>query len=146
MKIPALASALSLIGVLEFCGGAQAATTYYVSPTTGNDTTNSGVSPSSPYATIAKASGLVVPGDIVDLMGGNYSESIVPTASGTAAAPITYQAYTPGNPPVIVNPTAAGRVGILLSSVNYIVINGVNVNGGGTYNHLNNSIASLITR
>jgi len=94
----------------------------YVSPS-GNDQ-NAGTSAGAPLATIAAASKLAVAGDNVNLLAGTYNESLVPVNSGTAAAPITYKSS--GGPAVIMNV----RVGILIGSLSYIVIDGINVNGG----------------
>jgi hypothetical protein len=95
----------------------------YVS-TTGNDN-NSGAAAGSPLRTIAAASGRAAPGDTVYLLPGQYSEAIVPANSGTSGHPITYQSAGP-TPAVISNV----KVGVLISSKAFIVINGINVNGG----------------
>jgi hypothetical protein len=93
----------------------------YVSPS-GSDQ-NLGTS-TAPLATIAAASKRVGPGDTVYLMPGQYSEAIVPVTSGTAQNPITYKSAGPG-PAVI----SSVNVGILISSVGFITIDGIDVNG-----------------
>jgi hypothetical protein len=97
------------------------ANSVYVSPS-GSDR-NPGTS-AAPLATIAAASKRVGPGDTVYLMPGQYSEAIVPVTSGTAQNPITYKSAGP-SPAVISNV----NVGILISSVGFITIDGINVNG-----------------
>ncbi len=67
-----------------------AQTTYYVSKSGNND--NSGTEESSPFLTIRKAAGLVTAGDVVIISEGTYRESVVPSSSGTAEAPITFMA------------------------------------------------------
>jgi Protein of unknown function (DUF1565) len=63
------------------------ANTYYVS-TTGSDG-NPG-SQVSPWATLAKANGVVVAGDVVNIAPGTYADGIWPKANGTLNARITY--------------------------------------------------------
>jgi hypothetical protein len=69
-------------------------TTYYVS-TSGSDL-NAGTSASAPWKTIAKANAAVQAGDTVVLSGNFVKEAIAPRNSGTATAPITYQAGPAG--------------------------------------------------
>lgn len=69
-------------------------TLYYVSAT-GNDA-NSGTSASSAWKSIHKANTAVYPGDTVVLSGAFVKQTIAPSRSGTAAAPITYRASTAG--------------------------------------------------
>ena len=75
------------------------AATYYVA-TTGDDATGDG-SLNNPWRTIQKASDNAVAGDTVEIMAGTYSETIVPTNSGTDGSPITYKAH--GSDEVIVS-------------------------------------------
>lgn len=70
---------------------AFAATGYYVS-TAGSDS-NNGTSLSTPFKTIQKAASVAQAGDSVTVRGGTYRETVTPANSGTAANPITYQAY-----------------------------------------------------
>jgi hypothetical protein len=108
------------------------ATTWYVAGT-GNDS-NAGTSVKAPFATLQHAANLTSPGDTVMVLDGTYA---VPCTacdvldigiSGTAAAPITYQAY-PGQKPVI--DFTNGWTGINIEA-NYIVVSGFNVGGGRT--------------
>jgi len=69
--------------------------TFYVNAQTGVDT-NTGTSASAPWKTIAKANAAVQPGDTVVLSGSFVQQAIAPTHSGTATAPITYQADPAG--------------------------------------------------
>lgn len=68
--------------------------TFYVS--TGGSDSNSGSS-SSPFRSISKAAALAGPGDTVIIRAGTYRETIQLGASGTATAPITFKAETPGS-------------------------------------------------
>jgi hypothetical protein len=99
-RIIAIAAAAAL--VLATSAGTCAATptptvatptTYYVNAQTGADT-NSGTSASAPWKSIAMANAAVQPGDTVILSGDFVREAIAPIQSGTATAPITYQADT----------------------------------------------------
>lgn len=82
------------------CGTYTAATTYYVSSSSGNDS-NSGTSAGAAWATVARvnAQGLL-PGDSVLFKRGDvWNESLVPGASGAAGNPITFDAYGAGTAP-----------------------------------------------
>jgi len=68
--------------------------TLYVA-TTGSDA-NAGTSSSAPLKTIAKAAQLARAGDVVNIGSGTYSGSVVVANSGTASAPIVFQATTRG--------------------------------------------------
>jgi len=56
---------------------------------------------SAPLHTIQQAATLAQPGDMVLIRGGTYRETVTPANSGTAAAPITFEAYN--NEPVILS-------------------------------------------
>jgi hypothetical protein len=68
--------------------------TYYVS-TSGSDS-NGGSSTGSAFRTIAKAASVAGAGDTVVILPGTYRESVVLKNNGTATAPITFKAQTPG--------------------------------------------------
>jgi hypothetical protein len=70
---------------------------YYVAPN-GSDT-NPGTF-AEPFATIAKASSVVAPGNTVYVRAGTYNEQVAIMASGTSNARITFAAY-PGEAPII---------------------------------------------
>ena len=81
-----------------------AMTTYYVSSAIGHDK-NAGTSATAPLATLQAAANLVKPGDTVEVMNGTYTgpangSVLNITTSGTASAPITFEA-APGQTPVI---------------------------------------------
>jgi hypothetical protein len=65
--------------------------TYYVSPT--GDDTYDGRSIDTPFRTIRKASSVMTPGSRCVIREGIYRETIRPAFTGTAGAPITYEAY-----------------------------------------------------
>lgn len=67
---------------------------FYVS--TGGSDGNSGSSTGSALRTISKAASLAGPGDVVIILPGTYRESVSLKNSGTATAPITFKAQTPG--------------------------------------------------
>ena len=72
--------------------------TLYVSASSGSDT-NSGTA-ASPFRTIQHAATISAPGDTVDIFGGTYHETVTPARSGTAGAPITFQAV-PGQKVIV---------------------------------------------
>ena len=76
-------------------------TTYYVSSILGSDN-NAGTSATSPLAILQAAEGLVKPGDTVEVINGTYTgpyygNVLTITTSGTASAPITFEAAPRGN-------------------------------------------------
>ena len=77
-----------------------AATTYYVSSSTGNDA-NSGTSAGAAWQTLAKVNGQTLqPGDQVLLKRGDvWNESLAPGSSGVAGNPIAFDAYGAGTAP-----------------------------------------------
>ena len=85
-----------LVTILTAAGTAKA-TTWYVNASTGRDT-NSGRTTTSPFATLQHAESATAPGDTVSVMTGTYSVSttgsniLLINRSGSAAAPITYEA------------------------------------------------------
>ena len=109
--------------------------------TTGNDTTGNG-SPSAPYRTIARATGLATPGTAVRIHAGNYSGgTYLSDLAGTAAAPI-WIGGAPGEArPVI----SGGGEGLHLTRARYLVLhdleitgatgNGINCDDGGDYDN-----------
>ncbi|HSY04852.1 MAG TPA: DUF1565 domain-containing protein [Steroidobacteraceae bacterium] len=114
----------SLLLLMTLLGAATVAAAKDIYVSTGGNNNNSGSSAAAPLRTIAAASAVAAAGDNIHLMTGQYNESIVPVASGTAAQPITYSSFGSG-PAVIGNV----NVGILVSSQAYIVFDGINVNG-----------------
>jgi len=106
---------------------------YYVDGVNGSDG-NSGLSPQSAFATLDKASSLVVPGATVYVFSATYSAfdasgaTLTVATAGSANAWITFVAY-PGQHPVIqVYPHAWQGVHILGSAA-YVVIDGFEVAG-----------------
>jgi len=103
-------------------------TTYYVSAEIGNDR-NAGTSATSPLATLQAAADLTKPGDTVQVMNGTYSNGgndvLTISTSGTAGAPITFEA-APGATPVI--DTQGAWLGIEINA-NYITVSGFTVVG-----------------
>lgn len=77
----------------SFCGTTTLSSprTLYVSANNGADT-NPGTL-DKPFQTIAKASSALLPGDTCLIRGGLYNETLRPVHNGTAARPITYEAY-----------------------------------------------------
>ncbi len=113
--------------LMVWTSGARAAT-YYVNPSTGNDS-GSGSS-SSPWRTINKAKTSVSAGDIVNLMPGNYG-SVTFTSSdrrGTSGSYITYR-NNPGSAPYS---ACFSRIFFSGSTNFYITIEGVDVENTGS--------------
>ena len=88
----------SVTGVIS----AQAATTYYISQSSGKDN-NDGKSPATAWQTLARASTNYSAGDRILLKCGDtwLNDELYPHGSGTALDPITISSYGMGNKPVI---------------------------------------------
>jgi parallel beta-helix repeat protein len=104
-------------------------TTYYVSSQIGNDN-NAGTCATAPLATLQVAANLVHPGDTVEVMNGTYTgpaygDVLDITTSGTASAPITFEA-APGQTPIIDSSDCWNAINIKAS---YIIINGLTIVG-----------------
>ncbi|MCC7462930.1 MAG: right-handed parallel beta-helix repeat-containing protein [Gammaproteobacteria bacterium] len=87
------------------------------------------------YATLAAALAAAQPGDVVRVRGGTWSERLVPTRSGTAAAPITIIAQA-GETPTL---SGISDVAIHLANVNYLIIDGLAVNNAVGWARIDNA-------
>src|SRR6266516_411663 len=99
-----------------------AAGPYYVSPTPNCSNTGPG-SLTTPFCTINTATQKMVAGETTYVMAGTYTETVSFKNSGSAAAPITLQAY-PGSTPVLANSSADA---ITISSKAYVIIDGLTI-------------------
>src|SRR5271163_2151372 len=119
-------------------------TTYYVSSEIGSNN-NAGTAASAPLATLQAAANLVQPGDTVEVMNGTYTtgggDVLDITTSGTASAPITFEA-APGQTPVINSSGAWNAINIKAS---YIVVNGFTVVGDAANYNLQTALAGYST-
>jgi hypothetical protein len=105
-------------------------TTYYVSADSGSNS-NSGTSSGAALQSLQAAANLTRPGDTVIVESGTYtSQSGGPVLSinnsGTAGAPITYEAAPGANPVINVSSSASGGIDV---NANYIVVNGFQIQG-----------------
>jgi hypothetical protein len=104
---------------------------YYVSSANGSDS-NNGTSFGAAFATLQAAADVTRPGDVVEVESGTYNASsdggtaLIITTSGTANAPITYEA-APGAHPVI--NVQAGAWGGIQDNASWTVIKGFEVEG-----------------
>jgi len=99
LKILCLTAFCLCLGIQALPVAAQpSSTTYYVSSSQGNDS-NSGLSESSPFATVARVDALsLLPGDRVLLRCGDTwrAEQLILSESGTETAPIVFGSYPQG--------------------------------------------------
>src|SRR5208282_171934 len=121
--------------------------TYYVSSENGNNA-NAGTSESAPLATLQAAEDLVQPGDTVEVMNGTYTgnapgggDVLDITTSGTASAPITFEA-APGQTPVI---NSSGGWNAINIEASYIVVEGFTVVGDAANYTLAQALAGYST-
>jgi parallel beta-helix repeat protein len=120
-------------------------TTYYVSSQIGSDN-NAGTSATAPLASLQAAADLVKPGDTVEVMNGTYTgpaggDVLDITTSGTASAPITFEA-APGQTPVINSSGSWNAINIKASN---IVVNGFTVVGDAANYTLQTAMAGYST-
>lgn len=126
-----------------FCCSAGAKTIYVNNGAANAADTSGGLSTTAPLKTIGAGIKLAAAGDTVMVSAGTYTEltsaSDVATKGiqirsvGTASAPITIQAQTPGS--VIINQQGGG-VGFEIMKAAYVVINGFSIQncyGGGVH-------------
>ena len=116
-------------------------TTYYVSSEIGSDK-NAGTSATVPLASLQAAANLVKPGDTVEVMNGTYTgpyygDVLNITTSGTASAPITFEA-APGQTPVIDTTGTWNGINIKAS---YIVVRGFTIVGDAANYNLQSALA-----
>ena len=102
MKLPQLFSSPRLFAAALLCSTVSAhATTYYISQSTGNDS-SVGQTETKPWKTLAKAAINFSPGDRILLKcGDTWNEELHPQGSGTQIAPIVISSYGKGNKPII---------------------------------------------
>jgi parallel beta-helix repeat protein len=120
-------------------------TTYYVSSIVGSDN-NTGVSASAPLASLQAAEALTKPGDTVEVMNGAYTgpdggNVLTISTSGTASAPITFEA-APGATPVI---NSSGEWQGIEIDASYITINGFTIVGDAANYNLASATAGYST-
>jgi parallel beta-helix repeat protein len=122
-----LAIACLLVG-MNPVNAFAAGTTYYVDNTNGScSDVGSGMTSALPFCKIAKGASAAAAGDTVQVLAGNYAETVTVPKSGSAGLPITYSA-APG-----VTVTGNGSTGsggaFRISSKSYITITGFTVTG-----------------
>jgi Bacterial Ig-like domain/Protein of unknown function (DUF642) len=120
-------------------------TTYFVSSEIGNDR-NAGTTATSPLASLQAAANLVKPGDTVEVMNGTYTgpyygEVLTITTSGTANAPITFEA-APGQTPII---DSSGTWHGIHIEASYIIVRGFTVVGDAANYTLSQALAGYGT-
>ena len=120
-------------------------TTYFVSSQIGSNE-NAGTSAAAPLASLQAAANIVKPGDTVQVMNGTYTApaygvALDITTSGTANAPITFEA-APGQTPVIDSTGGWNAIDIRAS---YIVVSGFTVVGGAANYNLQSALAGYGT-
>ncbi len=94
-------SLLFIVFTFLLCSNSAQSANYYVSVSQGDDT-NPGTE-TAPFKTIAKASAVLVAGDVCYIKAGTYRETIIAAKSGTAGQPITYKSFE--NDQVIISAT-----------------------------------------
>jgi hypothetical protein len=112
--------------------------TYYVDSAGGSDS-NTGTSAQTPWKTVAQvnATSLAAGDTVLFKRGGVWTESLAPTASGTAGSPISFDAYGTGPAPLLTGylalPAASWtqvsgnvwKATVSASSMNYVLFGSV---------------------
>jgi len=117
-----------LVISIIFCSGlinSVSATEYFVA-TTGDD--GSTGSQSSPWQTIQASIGKLVPGDILSVADGIYTENLKPTVSGTNIAPILIRAINPFE--VIIDAGGVSQA-LNITEVSYLIFEGFKLRNAG---------------
>jgi parallel beta-helix repeat protein len=141
------ATVLVPAGLLAFPTLAQAATTsLYVDRTAACSDSGPGTT-ATPYCTIGKGVSKLAAGYTLYIGNGSYAETIKPTVSGTASAPITITEW-PGRNPTIVGSTYYGasltsRSYVTISALTFAgtVADGIYVSGGDHLTITGNTIS-----
>lgn len=126
MRVLKRAAIVIMLGIAATVGpvsyAVAATTTWYVG---GANCSDSGPgSQSQPFCTISAGAKVAAAGDTVLVSSGTYQENVTPAHSGTAGAPITFQAASGAK----VTVTGAAH-GFTVSSLSYITISGFTVTG-----------------
>jgi hypothetical protein len=136
----------TIIILFILISGALNAATYYVA-TNGNDSNPGTIT--QPWASWQKGFSSLLPGDILYIRGGNYTQMFGPghgvkisSRSGTSSSPIRVLAY-PGENPVLdcasLSVSAGINFGILMSSSNFWHIKGLTIKNVREYRNLHKS-------
>ncbi len=113
---------VQLVGV----GAAHAADAgIYVDKTVSACTDSGTGTATTPFCTLSPAVARLQPGATVYVGDGTYAETVRPTVSGTASAPVTITAW-PGRHPVVGTGVTNG---VLVSSRSYVTVSGLLVSG-----------------
>jgi len=69
---------------------------YYVEPPPAGSDANDGLSPRTPFATIQRAAGVMIAGDVCRISAGTYRETVRPANSGMEGMPLVFEARDGG--------------------------------------------------
>lgn len=90
-----------LLLIFHISATSSEAATYYVDGAglggTCNDS-NDGTTLTTPWCTVGKAASTATAGDIINIRGGTYRETVTPTNSGSSGSPIIFQKYNAETP------------------------------------------------
>ncbi len=124
---------LSFLFLLLLLTGITQATNFYVDGATTSSTQNGSLS--SPWKTLSQVynnRSLINAGDVVSFKrGGSYPGQINIDRSGTAANPITFNAYGTGNAPVFTGTGSAIWYLFYLNNQSYVIFDGLNITDPG---------------
>ncbi|HEV7300323.1 MAG TPA: right-handed parallel beta-helix repeat-containing protein [Tepidisphaeraceae bacterium] len=105
-------------------------TSYFVDATAPAGGTGTAIAP---FRTIGAAATVVAAGDVVNVLAGTYYEKVSVTRSGTAAAPIVFQAV--GGDVTVTNNTVAQWNALIDIRANHIKFDGIDVRDSGWYGY-----------
>src|SRR5690348_1733344 len=110
---------------LNYSNVAAAGATYYVDNTNAScSDLSAGTTVAAPFCTIGKGANIAVAGDTVQVLAGNYAETVSVPNSGSSGLPITYSAAS--GVTVSGNGSATGSA-FRMTGKSYIVINGFTI-------------------
>ena len=100
-------------------------TTYYVDNTNLScSDVGAGISPTQPFCTIGRGANVATPGDTVQVLAGDYYETVNVPNPGSSGLPITYSAVS--GVTVYGNGSSSGSA-FLISSKSYVVVDGFTI-------------------
>lgn len=107
------------------------ATNYYVSP--GGNDSNNGTSLSTAFATLQKAHDVSLPGDVINVADGNYSQGVSISRSGNSSNWITYRSINKWGAKFTYANGYLFEIGATVNYVGYIIIDGFDLKATSEY-------------
>jgi parallel beta-helix repeat protein len=130
LAVPLAFGLVTAVAIAAPRPASAAVTTYYVAAAAGCADANPGTDPAAPLCHIQSAANKALqPGDVVQVAGGSYPETVTPKAPGAAGSPITFIAA----PNATVTVGAGQANGFKVSATSWISLQGFTISGTTSY-------------